>query len=377
MRNNPPAMVYEEGNLIKRALRDMYTKDISEVIIDGDEAYKTAREFVKVLSPHNLKHIKCRKSGDVPVFQRFQIEAQLDKLHNPIVQLASGGYLVINPTEALVSIDVNSGRSTKEKDIEETALKTNLEAADEIAKQLKMRDLAGLVVVDFIDMYEQQNNIAVERRMKEALKGDRARIQVAKMSIFGLLEISRQRMHSSFMESNYEVCPYCRGHGVIRTIESGATLVLRALEGECVRNKNCRINVSAPFDTASYLLNQKRKNWAALEEVYGVNIVISGDMSLKDVSDFKITKEKVTQKIGAAKDVATTCYEADYVDDEQSVENDNFDSEENENRVNGFRKNRKNKRFRSFRREYSQDVAQVKTEEPKPEKKSWWKKLIG
>ena len=154
LRNQPPAIIYEEGNLIKRALRDMYTKDIAEVIIDGDAAYQTARNFVKILSPHNLKHIKCRRQGEAPVFQRFQIEAQLDKLHNPIVQLESGGYLVINPTEALVSIDVNSGRATKEKDIEETALKTNLEAADEIAKQLKMRDLAGLVVVDFIDMYE-------------------------------------------------------------------------------------------------------------------------------------------------------------------------------------------------------------------------------
>ncbi len=377
LRNNPPAMVYEEGNLIKRALRDMYTKDISEVIIDGDEAYKTAREFVKVLSPHNLKHIKCRKSGDVPVFQRFQIEAQLDKLHNPIVQLASGGYLVINPTEALVSIDVNSGRSTKEKDIEETALKTNLEAADEIAKQLKMRDLAGLIVVDFIDMYEQQNNVAVERRMKEALKDDRARIQVAKMSIFGLLEISRQRMHSSFVESNYETCPYCHGHGVIRTIESGATLVLRALEGECVRNKNAKINVSAPIDTAAYLLNQKRKNLAALEEVYGVSIVISGDMKLKDVSDFKIEKEKVTQKKENAKDIATTCYEVDNVDEEDyDDEADDINDDLRENRSD-FKRNRHNRRFRNYRRDRSQELPAENQEPVQPEKKSWWKKLIG
>ena len=380
LRNNAPAMVYEEGNLIKRALRDMYTKDISEVIIDGDEAYKTAREFVKVLSPHNLKHIKCRKSGEIPVFQRFQIEAQLDKLHSPIVQLASGGYLVINPTEALVSIDVNSGRSTKEKDIEETALKTNLEAADEIAKQLKMRDLAGLIVVDFIDMYEQQNNVAVEKRMKEALRSDRARIQVAKMSIFGLLEISRQRMHSSFVESNYEVCPYCHGHGVIRTIESGATLVLRALEGECARNKNCKFNVSAPSETAAYLLNQKRRNLAALEEVYGVNIVVSGDMSIKDVSDFKIEKEKIVQQKNIAKDIATTCYEADNIDEEDADDDEN-DYEQNddakENRNNYFRKNRK-KRFRNnFRHERNFEQNSAAKEEPKPEKKSWWKKLIG
>ena len=382
LRNNPPAMVYEEGNLIKRALRDMYTKDISEVIIDGDEAYKTAREFVKVLSPHNLKHIKCRKAGEVPVFQRFQIEAQLDKLHNPIVQLASGGYLVINPTEALVSIDVNSGRATKEKDIEETALKTNLEAAEEIAKQLKMRDLAGLVVVDFIDMYEPQNNIAVEKKMKEALKGDRARIQVAKMSIFGLLEISRQRMHSSFVESNYEVCPYCHGHGVVRTIESGATLVLRALEGECVRNKNCKISVSAPTETAAYLLNQKRRNLAALEEVYGVSIVVSGDMSIRDVSDFKIAKEKNVQKKVNAKDVATTCYEADNVEEDEQDEADDYDSQDEGNvkdeRNNYFRKNRRNRHFKNgFRREHRNEAPVTTEPEPKPEKKSWWKKLIG
>ena len=379
LRNNAPAMVYEEGNLIKRALRDMYSKDIAEVVIDGDEAYKTAREFIKVLSPHNLKHIKCRKPGEVPVFQRFQIEAQLDKLHSPIVQLASGGYLVINPTEALVSIDVNSGRATKEKDIEETALKTNLEAADEIAKQLKMRDLAGLVVVDFIDMYEQQNNVAVEKRMKEALKSDRARIQVAKMSIFGLLEISRQRMHSSFVESNYEVCPYCHGHGVIRTIESGATLVLRALEGECIRNKNSKLNVSAPADTAAYLLNQKRRNLAALEEVYGVNIVVSGDIKIKDVADFKIEKEKMVQKKNTAKDVATTCYDADNVDEDDEIDEDDYlQDDEKENHGNYFRKNRKNKRYRNnFHHERSNDVSQPVAEDPKPEKKSWWKKLIG
>ena len=198
------------------------------------------------------------------------------------------------------------------------------------------------------------------------------------MSIFGLLEISRQRMHSSFMESNYEVCPYCHGHGVIRTIESGATLVLRALEGECVRNKNAKINVSAPFDTAAYLLNQKRKNLAALEEVYGVNIVISGDMNLKDVSDFKITKEKIATKTNTAKDVATTCYEADYVDEEQSEnESENIEEEDTENRGNNYKKFKKNRRFRNFRRERNQDAPQIKDEEPKSEKKSWWKKLIG
>lgn len=379
LRNQPPAIIYEEGNLIKRALRDMYTKDIAEVIIDGDSAYQTARNFVKILSPHNLKHIKCRRQGEAPVFQRFQIEAQLDKLHNPIVQLESGGYLVINPTEALVSIDVNSGRATKEKDIEETALKTNLEAADEIAKQLKMRDLAGLVVVDFIDMYEPQNNVAVEKRMKEAMKDDRARIQIAKMSIFGLLEISRQRMHSSFMESNYETCPYCHGHGVIRTIESGATLILRAIEGEAVRNANTKLTVTVPAEIAAYLLNQKRKQISALEEQYKICIIIAADTSLKDVSDFKIEREKLPNPV-ACKEAAATCYEADNVEISNDTEDyDETSSEETVSENRSFKKGGRSRRFRRDRRPYEREEKQnsQQIEEPKPEKKSWWKKLIG
>lgn len=379
LRNQPPTIIYEEGNLIKRALRDMYTKDISEVIIDGDAAYQTARNFVKILSPHNLRHIKCRRPGEAPVFQRFQIEAQLDKLHNPIVQLESGGYLVINPTEALVSIDVNSGRATKEKDIEETALKTNLEAADEIAKQLKMRDLAGLVVVDFIDMYEQQNNIAVEKRMKEAMKDDRARIQIAKMSIFGLLEISRQRMHSSFMESNYETCPYCQGHGVVRTIESGATLILRAIEGEAVRGQNMKITVTVPADIAAYLLNQKRKQLSALEEQYKICIIVAGDTSLKDVADFKIEREKLPNPT-VCKEAAATCYETDNVEiNDEPEESCETPDEENGTESRRFRKGGRSRRFRRDRRPYEREdkPAPQPVEEPKPEKKSWWKKLIG
>lgn len=381
LKNPAPAKIYEEGDLIKRALRDMYTKDISEVIIDGDEAYQAARNFVKILSPHNLKNIKCRKPNEVPVFQRFQVEGQLDKLHSPIVQLESGGYLVINPTEALVSIDVNSGRATKEKDIEETALKTNLEAADEIAKQLKMRDLAGLIVVDFIDMYEQQNNIAVEKRMKEAMKDDRARIQIAKMSIFGLLEISRQRMHSSFMESNYEVCPYCHGHGFTRTIESGATLILRALEAECVRNRNNKITVTAPAQLATYLLNQKRKQILALEETYCCRIIVAGDTDLFEASDYKISREKLAVTTNETSEAATTCYEednianndaAEEIEETQAEENEDNDDE---NRRGGYNRrvgrNRRNGRNRYGARQNSSAPAQ------EAEKKPWWKRLLG
>ena len=380
LKNQAPAIVYEEGNLIKRALRDMYTKEISEVIIDGDEAYQTARNFIKILSPHNLKNVRCRKPGEVPVFQRFQVEAQLDRLHNPVVQLESGGYLVINPTEALVSIDVNSGRATKEKDIEETALKTNLEAADEIAKQLKMRDLAGLIVVDFIDMYEQQNNVAVEKRMKEAMKDDRARIQIAKMSIFGLLEISRQRMHSSFMESNYEVCPYCHGRGVTRTVESGATLILRSIEGEGVRNRNVKLTVTVPTDFAAYLLNQKRRQLSALEEAYNLQIIIVADSQMKDVSDFKINREKINNLPAPTKDTAATCYEQENTDYEEDDEADEDTETTNEDKRFRFRRNLRGRKSRRYDRRYNEKAEETPVEkapEPKPEKKSWWKKLIG
>ena len=362
-----------------RCLNFLERPTAGEVIIDGNEAYQTARNFIKILSPHNLRHIKCRKIGEAPVFQRFQVEAQLDKLHNPIVQLESGGYLVINPTEALVSIDVNSGRATKEKDIEETALKTNLEAADEIAKQLKMRDLAGLIVVDFIDMY----NVAVEKRMKEALKNDRARVQIAKMSIFGLLEISRQRMHSSFIESNYEVCPYCHGRGMTRTIESGATLILRAIEGEGVRNRGVKLTVTTPAETAAFLLNQKRKQLSALEEVYDLQIVIAGDNSLKDVSDFKIGRDKIKTPNQNARDAAATCYDGDNVEACDDIEESgDFDNDYEDEKGKRFRFRRNNNRSRKYRRadnssdyETKNDTAASKTD--KSEKKSWWQKLIG
>ena len=322
-----PALIYEEGNLIKRALRDMYTKDIGEVVIDGDNAYKTAKEFSKILSPNMGRKIKCRKPGEIPVFQHYQVEKELDKLHNPVVQLASGGYLVINPTEALVSIDVNSGRATREMDIEETALKTNLEAADEIAKQLRMRNLAGLVVVDFIDMEEAANNHAVEKRMKEAMKPDRARVQIAKMSIFGLLEISRQRMHSSFVESNYVTCPYCRGQGVLRSIESGAMLVLRAIEEEGIKGSYNRLEIRLPQDTAIYILNHKRRILADLEEKYGLEIIVSADGSIKNICDYKIEKSRQPKAKPEAVAAATAYAAAGYAEDDD----DAADDDENEN----------------------------------------------
>ena len=290
--NKAPTLIHEEGNLIKRALRDIYTKEVSEILVDGENAYKMARDFFKILSPHSLKKIKLYKNKDMPLFQRFQVESQLDKLHEANAQLDSGGYLVINPTEALVAIDVNSGRATKEKDLEETALKTNLEACDEIARQLRMRNLAGLVVIDFIDMDEPANNHAVERRMKEALKRDRSRVQVGKRSCFGLLEISRQRMHSSFMESNYVVCPHCHGQGVVRTVESGAVLVLRGIEEEGIKNRSSQLNVFVPTDVAIYLLNQKRQNMVELEQKYKMSVIVSADDSIQNINDYRIERIK-------------------------------------------------------------------------------------
>lgn len=295
LKSKAPALIHEEGNLIKRALRDMFSKDVSEIIVDGTEAFKSARNFMKILAPQNLKKIKSTRKNDIPLFQRFQVESQLDKLHDTNVQLESGGYLVINPTEALVSIDVNSGRATKEKDLEETALKTNLEAADEIARQLRMRNLAGLVVVDFIDMEDPKNNLAIEKRMKEAMKDDRARVQIAKMSCFGLLEISRQRMHSSFMESNYKVCPYCHGKGMVRTIESSCVLILRTIEEEGIKNKTSTLNVFVPSDVAVYLLNQKRQAIVDLEKRYNLSVIISADNSIKNVEEFRLEKIKNTK----------------------------------------------------------------------------------
>ena len=382
-----PTLIYEEGDLIKRALRDMCSNDIDEIIVDGDEAYKAARNFAKILSPQNLKKIKCRKPHEAPVFQHYQVEAQLDKLHNPVVQLESGGYLVINPTEALVAIDVNSGRATKEMDIEETALKINLEAAVEIGHQLKMRDLAGLIVVDFIDMEDPKNNIAVEKRMKEVLKFDRARVQVARMSCFGLLEISRQRMHSSFLESNYEPCPYCHGQGVMRTTESGATLVLRAIEEEGIKNKFNTLNVFVPTDTAVYLLNKKRKALSDLEDRYHLDVIISADESIKNVSDFKMNRQRLQKAQECAENVCAVKYDSSVSEDDIYEE----DEEENESDSDNLPSKRYNRRFNRrrgrFDRRYQKRGEQTKdnvlTEvdnagvEKEKKKTTWWRRLIG
>ncbi|HEX7969798.1 MAG TPA: ribonuclease E/G, partial [Stellaceae bacterium] len=280
LKSTAPALIYEEGNLIKRSIRDLYTRDIDEVIVDGEEGYETAKAFMKMLMPSHAKRIKLYRDPTVPLFHRYQVESQIDAIHSPVVQLRSGGYIVINPTEALVAIDVNSGRSTKERNIEETALKTNLEAAEEIARQLRLRDLAGLVVIDFIDMEEHRNQAAVERKLKEAMRHDRARIQLGRISPFGLLELSRQRLRPSLLEASTQPCPHCNGTGHIRSTESTALHVLRAIEEEGMRRRSAEISVAVPTAVALYILNHKRDALAQAEQRYGFRVAIGSDDSL-------------------------------------------------------------------------------------------------
>lgn len=275
-----PALVYEEGNLIKRSIRDHYGRDIEEIIIQGDEEYRTAKEFMKLFIPSHAKRVKLYDNSERSLFQYHQVENQLDAMHLPLVNLKSGGYIVINPTEALVAIDVNSGRATRERHIEETALRTNLEAADEVARQLRLRDLAGLIVIDFIDMEVSRYQTQVERRLKEAMKNDRARIQLGRISPFGLLEMSRQRLRPSLLETSFEVCPYCAGAGVRRTTESTALAILRRIEEEGLSHSSSRITLYVPTAVGLYLLNQKRGTLSMLESRYGLSVTIANDDSL-------------------------------------------------------------------------------------------------
>jgi len=275
-----PALVYEEGNLIKRSIRDHYGRDIEEIIIQGDEEYRTAKEFMKLFIPSHAKRVKLYDNSEKSLFQFHQVENQLDAMHLPLVNLKSGGYIVINPTEALVAIDVNSGRATRERHIEETALRTNLEAADEVARQLRLRDLAGLIVIDFIDMEVSRYQTQVERRLKEAMKSDRARIQVGRISPFGLLELSRQRLRPSLLETSFEICPYCAGAGVRRTTESTALAILRRIEEEGLSHRSSGITLYVPTTVGLYLLNQKRGTLSMLESRYGLSVTIANDDSL-------------------------------------------------------------------------------------------------
>ncbi|MEE9432701.1 MAG: Rne/Rng family ribonuclease [Sphingorhabdus sp.] len=268
-----PMLIHTDSDLIKRAIRDIYNGDIDEVMVEGEDGYKAAKDFMKLLMPSHAKRVR-QYADSVPLYQRYKVEDQLSAMYQPVVQLKSGGYIVINPTEALVSIDINSGRSTKEHGIEQTALATNLEAAREIARQLRLRDMAGLVVIDFIDMERHGNSRKVERAMKEALKNDRARIQVGRISSFGLMEMSRQRLRTGVLEASTRECPHCEGTGLVRTASSAALSALRIIEEEAARGKGSQIQLQASHEATIYVLNNKRAELAEIEERYGVAISI-------------------------------------------------------------------------------------------------------
>ena len=293
LESTAPALIYEEADLIKRSIRDLYSSDIDEVLVEGDQGYAAAHDFMQMLMPAHADRVKMYQDK-IPLFHRYQVEQQLDGMFSPTVQLRSGGYIVINPTEALVSIDINSGKSTREHNIEETAYKTNLEAAEEIARQLRLRDLAGLVVIDFIDMEDHRNIRNVERRLKECLRNDRARIQVGRISGFGLLEMSRQRLRPSLIESSTMPCPHCQGRGYVRSIESTALQVLRAIEEEGIRDRASEITVSVPAEVAIYLLNHKRERISDIERRYVMRVIVAADNSLVP-PDYKIERVRPRQ----------------------------------------------------------------------------------
>ena len=315
-----PALVYEEGSLIKRAIRDLYNKDLDEVLVSGEDAYREAKDFMRMLMPGQSKVVKPYRDP-TPIFARYGVEQQLDAMFSTHVALRSGGYLVINPTEALVSIDVNSGRATREHDIEDTALKTNLEAAEEVARQVRLRDLAGLVVIDFIDMEEKRNNRAVEKRLNEALKNDRARIQVGRISPFGLLEMSRQRIRTGVLESSSIPCAHCGGSGFVRATSSVALHILRSIEEALLKSSSHNLVLRTRTEVALYILNQKRAHLYDLEQRFQVAITISADERLTATSAFQLERgEPAVKQIGPATGVRAVAispvYEAEEFEDE-------------------------------------------------------------
>lgn len=288
LESTAPALIYEEGDLCKRAVRDLYTPDVSEVLVAGSQGYRRVKDFMKMLVPSHAKKVVEYKDEKMPLFQRYQVESEINDIFNPRANLPSGGYIIINPTEALVSIDVNSGRATRERNVDDMALKTNLEAAVEIARQLRLRDLGGLVVIDFIDMEHYRHNSKVERKLKEAMSSDRARIEIGRISGFGLLELSRQRLRPSLTETHFETCPSCEGTGIVRTVDSAALVVLRAIEEEGIRGRASQITVTAPAKVALYILNHKREVLAQIESTYDCQVFIRGD---KEMQQHELTLE--------------------------------------------------------------------------------------
>ena len=328
LKSSAPAAIYEEGDLIKRSIRDLYNRDIDEVLVEGAAGYRNAKDTMKMIMPSHAKNVK-HYVDPMPLFARFQVESFMDGMFNPTVQLKSGGYLVIGITEALVAIDVNSGRATKEGSIEQTALNTNLEAAEEVARQLRLRDLAGLIVIDFIDMDERRNNIAVEKRLKDKLQSDRARIQVGRISGFGLMEMSRQRLRPGMLEASTQPCAHCHGTGLIRPQDSLGLTILRELEEEGGRARSKEVLIKAPISIANFLINQKREHISQIEQRHGMAVRIEADPFLVS-PDYSIEKFKTATRIVPAN--ATTVSSVDFAlmeeIDEQGQEDDQADVNE-------------------------------------------------
>ncbi len=351
-----PCPIYEEGSVIKRTIRDLYSKDISEIIVEGETGFNEAKEYMKMLMPTHSKKIK-KYDDKIPIFSFFSVEEYLSGMFNPTVQLKSGGYIVIGTTEALVAIDVNSGKATKESGIEETALRTNIEAADEIARQLRMRDLAGLIVIDFIDMEERKNNILVEKRIRDSLKIDRARIQVGKISSFGLLEMSRQRLRYGMIEATTMLCTNCHGTGLTRSNENLSLSILRKLENLQLEKNITGINVKVPVDVANYILNQKRRYLSEIEKEINTNIFIISDLSLNNPNYFiEYNKNLInSEEISSSSNVITIdSSNKNYIKEDTNksiIQENNLQTNETnkENKLkNSKRRRRKNNKFRKY-----------------------------
>ncbi len=374
-----PAPIYEEGDLIKRSIRDLYNREIDEVLIEGETGYRTAKDFMKMIMPSHAKNVKLY-SDPMPLFARHQVESYLSGMFNPTVQLPSGGYIVIGITEALVAVDVNSGRATKEGSIEQTALKTNLEAAEEVARQMRLRDLAGLIVIDFIDMEERRNNNAVEKRLKEKLKTDRARIQVGRISGFGLLEMSRQRLRPGMLEATTQACPSCHGTGLIRSDDSLALTILRQLEEEGTRRRTKEVLLKAPVNVINYLFNTKREHVAEIEARYGMSIRMEADPH-KVSPDFEIEKFKTATRNVAAQSNNIVSMDSvdlsDYEPDEEETDAPEAANEDEQPKKKRRRRRGGRGRSRNKTREESGEAQQaeavpegseeVPAEEPAPE----------
>ncbi len=361
-----PARIYEEGDLIKRSIRDLYSKEIDEVIVEGPEGYRTAKDFMKMIMPSHAKNVKPYAES-LPLFARYQVEGYLAAMFNPTVQLPSGGYIVIGITEALVAIDVNSGRATKEGSIEQTALKTNLEAAEEVARQLRLRDLAGLIVIDFIDMDERKNNAAVEKRFKDKLKTDRARIQVGRISGFGLMEMSRQRLRPGMLEATTQLCSHCHGTGLLRSDDNVALGILRQLEEEGVRGRTKEVLVKVPYGIMNFLMNHKREHVAQIEMRYGMAVRVEGDPSLVS-PDFALEKFKTATRAIPDGVVEIVTAEAMMAEDGPDPEVPEDEIEDEDVSVEGEDKPKKRRRRRRRRRgggggEAQQADAGAETEE--------------